>query len=333
MSKKLSYILPCYNVERFVVDCLDSIYAQDLSEDEFEVICVNDCSTDKTRSIIAEYAKLHANLMLIDHADNSRGCGVPRNTGLRKAEGEYICFVDADDMLLQNVMKSFCNIAQKENLDVLLYNYVKLSEGRYKDEATMYLDSDVLSGGDYVEKCLHGNIGKLASAWAKLFKRAFLLQHSIWYTDLIMYEDSAFSWEAMICAKRVKSIHDIGYVFRKNDSSMTSGLKLKELPVFYAISVLYPNVLIMLIDRYGATAPEVIQKGIVNEIKTVIYDFFRKYLGYEEKDRREIYSMIRKNNTSIRKMIGYMNRKQKIAFSMLGFGYGAFNSAVKRLFA
>lgn len=325
--------MPCYNVERYITDCLDSIYTQALQEEEFEVICVNDCSTDETRLIIEEYSGKHTNLTLINHEINSGGCGIPRNTGVKNAVGDYICFVDADDMLPQNVMKDFWHIAQEDNLDILFYNYVALLEGKYIDDAIKYSDSDVLSGGVFVERCLHGNIGKIASAWSKLFKRSFLLQHSIWYTDLIMSEDSVFSWEAMICANRVKSIHNTGYVFRVNDSSMTSGGKLMKPKIIYATSILYPNALMTVMDRYGAAIPDVIRKGIVNEIKTEISGFFRKYLSRGEDDRREIYSMIRQNAAPVWKLRGFMNRKQKMTFLLRKMGYGIFDAFVKKLFA
>lgn len=332
MSKKLSFVLPCYNVERYIADCLDSIYAQGLTEDEFEVVCVNDCSTDGTRSIISEYEKKHSNLTLIDHLKNSGGCGVPRNTGFRNAIGDYICFVDADDMLPKNAMKSICYIAQEDNLDILLYNHIVLCNGTYYESKIKYSDSDVLSGGDYVEKCLNGNIGIFASAWSKLFNRTFLLRHSIWYTDLIMSEDPVFSWEAMICANRVKSIHDTGYIFRANDNSMTSSKKMRKLSVFYSVSILYPNALVTLLDRYRDNAPCVIRKAIVNEIKTEIGGFFKKYLSYGEEGRREIYSLILEKASPIRRLSKYMNRKQKIAFLSRKMGYGIFDTIVKKLF-
>ena len=81
MTIKLSYILPIYNVERYLIDCLDSIYAQNIPEESFEVICVNDCSPDCSRDVILEYQKAHKNLVLIDHTENKKAGGA-RNTGL-----------------------------------------------------------------------------------------------------------------------------------------------------------------------------------------------------------------------------------------------------------
>lgn len=331
MALNLSYILPCYNVERYVAECLDGIYAQGMQEDEFEVICVDDCSTDNTCKVIEERQSSHSNLRLIRHSKNSRS-GIARNTGIKNAVGDYLCFVDADDMLPPKVMKDICSVAQEEQLDILLYNNLIFYKGALTEESIKYSDSDVLSGGDFVQRCLHGKIGKIGAPWAKLFRRSFLLQHSIWYSDLIVSQDVPFVWEAMICANRVKSISKEGYIYRGNDSSMTSRLNYKTPNVLYSSSILYPNTLIALLERYGNAVPDVIRIGIENEIKTETDVFFRKYLSYKEEGRKVIYSMIRQNTAPIRKLRGFMNRKQKVAFLSRKMGYGIFDAFVEKLF-
>lgn len=329
MSTKISFILPCYNVERYVADCLGSIYAQDLQEDEFEVICVDDCSADGTCKIIEELQTSHSNLHLIHHSENLH-VGVARNTGVRHAVGGYVCFVDADDYLPKNVMKKIVSDAIDDSLDVLLFNDEIDYKGEILQERIVYANSIVMSGDDYVENYLNGNISKLGSPWAKLFNRSFLLKHSIWYSDLIYSEDAAFVWEVMICAKKVKSVSDIGYVYRANDMSFSANIKKPY--VLYTSSVLYPNVLLAMLSRYGNDVPCVIQEGVQNEIKTEIGGFFKKYLSYGVEGRREIYSLIRQNTAPIRKLRGFMNRKQKVAFLSRKMGYGIFDAFVEKLF-
>ena len=100
---KLSFIVPFYNVEKYIGACLDSLYAQDIPEEEYEVICVDDCSPDNSKSIVKEYQKQHANLVLIEHPSN-KGLGAARNTGIRAARGQYLWFIDSDDMVCSNVL-------------------------------------------------------------------------------------------------------------------------------------------------------------------------------------------------------------------------------------
>lgn len=326
---KVSFVLPCYNVERYIADCLNSIYSQDLTEEDFEVICVNDCSTDGTCMIIEEWQAVHSNLHLIHHPKNMH-VGIARNTGVKHAIGKYVCFVDADDYVPKNAMKKLFLNAIADDLDVLLYNNVIDYKGEILKERIMYPDSCVMSGGDFVEKCLNGDIGKLGSPWAKLFNRSFLLNHSIWFSDLVYSEDAAFVWEVMICAKNVKSVSDIGYVYRGNDTSFSADIKKPF--ILYTSSILYPNVLLAVLNKYGDGVPSVIREGIVNEIKTEVNGFFEKYLSYGENGRRELYSMIRQETPSIGRLNEYMNKKQKMAYLSRNMGFDLFDTAVKKLF-
>ena len=325
----ISFVLPCYNVEQYIADCLNSIYSQDFTEEDFEVICVNDCSTDGTCMIIEEWQAVHSNLHLIHHPKNMH-VGIARNTGVKHAIGKYVCFVDADDYVPKNAMKKLFLNAIADDLDVLLYNNVIDYKGEILKERIMYPDSCVMSGGDFVENCLNGDIGKLGSPWAKLFNRSFLLNHSIWFSDLVYSEDAAFVWEVMICAKKVKSVSDIGYVYRGNDTSFSADIKKPF--ILYTSSILYPNVLLTVLNKYGDGVPSVIREGIVNEIKTEVNGFFEKYLSYGENGRRELYSMIRQKTPSIGRLNEYMNKKQKMAYLSRNMGFDLFDTAVKKLF-
>ena len=112
MSVRLSFILPCYNVGRFIADTLGSLYAQGMPEDEFEVICVNDCSTDDTHDRIAAFAQDHSNLILLDQPRNLYS-GAARNRGLEVAQGEYIWFVDSDDQAKPGMAPHLLEIARE----------------------------------------------------------------------------------------------------------------------------------------------------------------------------------------------------------------------------
>lgn len=92
MGVFFSIIIPVYNGEQYIKNCLDSIYRQGLGDDVFEVICVNDCSTDNTAQVISEYGKFHQNLRLINHETNRRQGGA-RNTAVKVAKGKYILII------------------------------------------------------------------------------------------------------------------------------------------------------------------------------------------------------------------------------------------------
>ena len=122
---KLSFILPCYNVGRYIAACLDSLFS--LQEIEFEVICINDCSTDNTRNVILDYAKRYSNLVFIDHLYNKTAGGA-RNAGIEIARGEYIWFVDPDDMIKPTSAPVLLRKMEEGALDLLMFNFEDVDE-------------------------------------------------------------------------------------------------------------------------------------------------------------------------------------------------------------
>ncbi|MBX9888367.1 MAG: glycosyltransferase [Flavobacteriaceae bacterium] len=123
---KLSIIIPVYNTAEYLRTCLDSIFVQDLSSDEYEVIVINDGSTDDSREILKDYQIRHNNIMVINQ--QNQGVSIARNKGLEIAKGEYITFVDSDDSLYENVLKSIITKFIKENLDLLYLGMQAFSE-------------------------------------------------------------------------------------------------------------------------------------------------------------------------------------------------------------
>lgn len=123
MGVFFSIIIPVYNGEQYIKNCLDSIYRQGLGDDDFEVICVNDCSTDNTAQVISEYGKFHQNIRLINHETNRRQ-GSARNTGVKVAKGDYILYIDADDTFESNALPLLRNVIEKnKDLDILKFDY------------------------------------------------------------------------------------------------------------------------------------------------------------------------------------------------------------------
>ena len=99
---KLSIIIPVYNVENYVDTCIESLYKQGISEYEFEVILINDGSTDNSLSIIQEYENKYSNITII--SQKNQGLSTTRNNGIKLAKGEYLLFVDSDDLIIENIL-------------------------------------------------------------------------------------------------------------------------------------------------------------------------------------------------------------------------------------
>ena len=112
MNEKISIIVPIYNEEKYVKQCLESLINQDF--DEYEIICIDDHSTDNSNQIVREFQKISNRIKLILHSSN-QGLSSARNTGLKAAHGEYVLFVDSDDMLLDNALKIIYKNMQEKN--------------------------------------------------------------------------------------------------------------------------------------------------------------------------------------------------------------------------
>lgn len=126
----LSIIVPIYKVEPYLRKCVDSLLVQDLSPEEYEIILVDDGSPDDCGKIADEYAARFSNVRGI-HQENG-GLSVARNTGIMTAQGKYIQFVDSDDYLEPDVLGSLVGRAERDDLDVLRFNYRNVNE-RYEE--------------------------------------------------------------------------------------------------------------------------------------------------------------------------------------------------------
>ncbi len=218
----LSFIVPCYNVEAFLPFCLDSIYGNDLSESEFEVLCINDCSPDNSLSILNDYASRHTNLRIISHTEN-KGLGGARNTGIEQAHGEYLWFIDADDIVNSTCISKAIRRCDTENLDVIAFNYNKIDlEGRVLSNHTVFAETPALDGQSFVLEALHNNItGHMGYVWRFLYRTDYLRVLQMHFPEKTYWEDTVFMPKALLLAKRVASISDVLYSYRVNPESIS----------------------------------------------------------------------------------------------------------------
>lgn len=222
----LSFVLPCYNVEEYISECLDSLFKHNLSEDMYEIICVNDCSSDGTRDVIIEYKEKFSNIRLIDHDYNKKQGGA-RNTGLKASKGKYIWFVDPDDFIKIDRLNELVCLCEKESLDILQFNYERVTiNGDFKFLIDNVPDSIVLTGLEYVNKVLSLDFldNYSLSVWSRLYRTDFLKSNSMFFIEDTIFEDLEYSLRSLLFAKRIKSVSDSYYCYRENPISTTSKL-------------------------------------------------------------------------------------------------------------
>lgn len=209
---KVSIIIPIYNGEKHLAECLDTIQNQTYTN--LEIICINDGSRDKSLSILKEYQKKDDRFIVIDQ--KNAGQSKARNEGIRRASGKYISFVDCDDFIELDMIEKMVLKAEETNADIVITNFSLYFEdtGRYesyRDEVLYYtLKNKVFT----VEEC--PEIIKYVGVWDKLFETDFLKKNNLFFWENIIYEDHLYSVQAELYANRISLIPEHLYYYRKN---------------------------------------------------------------------------------------------------------------------
>lgn len=217
---KLSIIVPIYNVEPYIEECIRSLYCQDIPMTDYEVICIDDCSPDKSASIIEELQKEYSTLHLIRHERNKK-LGGARNTGIRAAKGKYLLFVDSDDMLKPNCLKQLIDEIDSQQDDYIHFNLVQLySEGHYGKEPHFDIDSQQRTGVDmFFSNQLDWR--EQISACRKMYRIDFLRSNDLYFAEDTMYEDNDFAMRVAAAATKCRHIDVTPYICRQVPVSTT----------------------------------------------------------------------------------------------------------------
>lgn len=228
---KLSFVVPIYNMEKYLEACIRSILLQNVEHSE--IILVDDGSTDTSVSLCDKYVKQYENIKGIHKANG--GISSARNEGLLAAQGEYICFVDSDDFFKKEFANDFLEICEKEDLDIIRGWY-----GIYEEDTKTYqkhlfpeisYSNKTLSGYDFLKKSVLEHANEVVP-WLGFFKRDYLVKNKLFFPEGIAYEeDQLFFLEALICDKECRVYQsDIEfYSYRKRQGSATKTPKFKQI--------------------------------------------------------------------------------------------------------
>ncbi len=196
---KLSIVIPLYNKERYIDRCLKSVLAQDVSPNEYEIIIVDDGSTDTGSLIAQNYAEKHVNIQFF--SQENAGPSAARNKGLETTKGDYVYFLDADDYLATNVLNCPLELCEQNNLDILQFNTKEIEEGSLPDLLPLKLEDralQVMDGVTYIAE--HGFRNE---AWRYLIKKDFLTDSGIKFIEGTLYEDAIFTASLFLKANRI----------------------------------------------------------------------------------------------------------------------------------
>lgn len=271
----VSVIIPVHNSVAFLSECLDSVFLQTFRN--FELICVNDGSTDASGEILKCYEKVDCRVRIIEH-DQAGGAGVARNSGISVARGTYLVFVDSDDKIHKNYLQMLVSPAEEYNADVVvspdinwsgdgdgvpMRNYI--AEKRLpKNCAFSYLDVP-----DYIMNFTDGGPG------GKLFRKSFIAEKQIEFLPIRRSEDFFFVFGAIVQAERVVSLSSSGYFYRRNNPNSSENTKDHTPLMFWDATMLFREY-IMQLDYF-----ETIKGSFLNNTINRVYFNLKAVKSFE----------------------------------------------------
>ncbi len=214
----ISFCIPVYNVKEYLKPCIESIYAQKITH--FEIICVDDCSTDGSYELLEDLSAIYPELV-VKRNETNMGVSSSRNQAIQMSRGKYVWFVDADDMLVPDTAGLYISIAEKESADAVLGNFIPFKNGlspEYKTGTDKYHRVSFSKMDEFYPKRPSGY--PCFGVWLGVFNRSFLLTNNIWFREnLSVYEDCTFYFEFGMASKRVIKVDHYGYYYCVRENS------------------------------------------------------------------------------------------------------------------
>ena len=295
---KYSIIVPAYNTEKYIDKCLKSIFSNTYKN--FEVIIVNDGSTDKTEDIINIYIKKYDNIIYIKQ--KNMGLSMARNNGVKNATGDYLLFIDSDDYVEKNLLE---NINKDiDDLDVLRYQLNMV----FNDKIIPYGEKEfnVTNGIDAFEKIVRYKFIEMAALY--VINRKYYLDNKFEFEKNVYHEDYGLLPLVIATAKKVKSINYLGYNYVQRDGSImssndTSKMKKKmddmlflftkaikyldNIPNSQNVKSFYAN---SIIDKYNSLSDE-LKKEYIKKIKDLKIISYLSNDNFKRKIKKILYKI------------------------------------------
>ncbi len=266
---KVSIIVPVYNSEKYLKECLDSILGQTYSN--IEVLCVNDGSKDKSLDILKEYVKKDSRIKVYTKENEGKGAASARNLGLKNATGDYVQFLDSDDFFEPDMVESLVDKIEETESDVVIYRADRYDD-KIKSVTQPYVSIELqyapkkeyFSYRDCKEKIFQ--VGDLI-AWNKIYRRSMLIENDMWFEPIAISDDQFIPAISLVTAERISCIDRVFLHYRFNtghsqvDSqpkhpeaayAATSAIvdRMRKLNVYSEVKRSYLNMAIRLMREY-----------------------------------------------------------------------------------
>lgn len=291
---ELSIIVPIYNVEDYLEECLKSLY--NIKNIKLEIILVNDGSKDNSFKIMEKFKETHPEKTILINKKNG-GLSSARNAGMKAAVGEYISFIDSDDFVDSDEFEKFFREGQRDKLDIMVGNmryYTPEKTGDSLFRSDIVKNSGIVNGIDFFwnlfqkPKCFREEVVD------DIYKREFLLKNNIWFNENIVHEDSEFTPLVYLKAETVRYIDRAFYFYRQRTGSIMNKVSEKSMTSLEMICERF-------FDEYkkldSAKGKEVLSALILSFYSVVVY---KRYNGVGDWKRvhkryKELYRELKNN--------------------------------------
>ena len=229
MKPLLSIIIPLYNCEKYINQCLDSIILQDLEKNNYEVIIIDDGSTDNSFTIAKAYSDRNDNIRVVKQENQGVAC--TRNNAIEIASGKYIAFVDADDMIVEGSLLTLVDIAVNNDAEIVKAAHLEVSQDAVYEEYNGRTDSkpsiEVMTGEEAIVK-----VTKLKEGycWGYLIPRELIMENNLRFPPKVSFmEDWAFITQALLMCKTFVNTNVLYYLYRRNVTSCVANMSTDKL--------------------------------------------------------------------------------------------------------
>lgn len=328
---KISFCLPVYNVEKYINNCLDSIEAQNLENNEYEIICIDDCSTDNSYNLLLE--RENKNIKILKN-DKNYGLSYTRNRLLEEAKGEYIWFIDSDDLITKNSAKLLLNVAEENDVDIVLSKYKRVYPKLNDYETKKYIFEDKIDNISSITNNIldlmwtnseKGDSGTVV--YDKIYKKSFLDNNNLFFdTSVTNVEDILFSHDLIYTKPKSILIDYISYIYVTRQGSITQSQN------WYSYYKSHHNEYLAYnnrIEKYNLPKENIYSKRQSDTIYDMLNNLVRvkniKLINDELKNLKNenIFSFGKKYN------ISNMKNKNKLLLNFYGFWYSYFFNRIK----
>lgn len=283
---KISVIIPVYNVEKYLPTCINSILNQSFKE--FEIICIDDNSTDSSNQILSYFTHKDNRIKIIKNSTNL-GPGYSRNIAITLAKGEYIQFLDSDDWLDQNSLEETYNEAKKYDADVLIYKLINFDDEKEEFFKSEYYSMDNLNI-IYDKVMNYKEIGDEIifnipnSPCNKIFKKSFLIKNTIYFPESLIHEDNPFFFRTMYESDSIVFKDKYYYNRRRRQNSITTNKDIKLLSTIKIAEIVLNNFIDQNLYDYS-------KEHLLNYLVSIM---IKKYYYIDNESKEKYFNSMKK---------------------------------------